>query len=103
MPVSIDEARAQIQTFIASIGGMTAKQKESSPTVQFCERFNTVLELAKEARPQVDARLWPKPFEPYETVGGMMHVETRYSEIESYARQVLANLPGPAPGVYSGR
>lgn len=92
MGVTPHEVRANAKAFIDSLERLSAKQREQMPSRQFAEQFNRLLEVARETAPQVDHRLWPPPLEVTEHMG-VVQVSSRYAEIETYARQVLARFP----------
>jgi hypothetical protein len=94
MAVNTHQVRAKAQAFVTALTKMGPKEREQQPTAQFAEDFNRLLVLAKEAAPEVDARLWPKPLE-FSPRANMTEpgVRARYAEIETYARQVLDLVP----------
>lgn len=94
MAVSTHQVRVKAQAFVDALSKMSAKERDQQPLPQFAADFNTLLELAKESAPEVDARLWPKPLELFERAQMMQPgVRARYVEIETYARQVLDLVP----------
>jgi hypothetical protein len=93
MAVSADQVRTKAQAFVSALSKMSAKEREQQPTIQFASDFNALLELAKEAAPEVDARLWPMPVEMFQREMMQPGVRARYVEIETYARQVLDLVP----------
>jgi len=94
MPVTVQHVRSLAESFVQSTEKLTAKEREQRPSGAYGNNFNNVLHLAKEAAPQIDDRLWPKPVEVYEVA---FHdgscTRSRYSELETYARQILSLLP----------
>jgi hypothetical protein len=94
MPVSASEVSAMASVFVDTIGKMSAKEREKTPTMPFAERFNNILVLAKEAAPDVDSRLWPEPIK--QTDGTTRMVNAHYGEIETYASQIVQLLPKPS-------
>ena len=81
---------------------MTAEQKGHMPNVQYGEQFNQLLQLAREAVPEVDARLWPKPIAVRLSFLTGPMLEATYMEIETYVRQVLNLLPERASDAVAG-
>src|SRR5262249_40405452 len=75
-------------SFLGTLKGMTAKQKEQTPTRTYGEEYNRLLALAKAVAPEVDPRLWPVPVS---LIGD--EAIARYAEIENYLCQLLAHLP----------
>jgi len=92
MAVTPDQVRSMAHTFLETLKGMPAKEKEKTPLHQYGDQFNTLLALAKEVVPNVDARLWPKPVETFNEMGAS-GTGARYGEIETYIRMILNNLP----------
>jgi hypothetical protein len=94
MAVTADDIRTHAQAFLDALTGMTAKQREQTPTSQYCEQFNKLLGLAKVAAPDVDKRMWPEEVTPPDPTGfNMMVSSPRYVEIETYIRQIIGLLP----------
>lgn len=93
MAVDLYEVRGNAQAFIDAIVRMTPKEKEQVPTVSYAQNFNNVLELAKEVAPHVDGRIWPAAICFDQPVGYGVIATTRYSEIETYSRQIVNLLP----------
>jgi hypothetical protein len=90
MPIDATEVEGQAGAFLNALERMTPKERQGRPNQQYGERFNEILEFAKEAMPNVDNRLWPKPLQFTRPQFGPPHVEGSYVEIETYARQILA-------------
>lgn len=78
-----------------TLSGMSAKQREQEPFPRFAEDFNRLLELAKEAAPEHDARIWPQPIRVEDAGAGRTQVFARYVEIEAAARQIASLVPRP--------
>ncbi|NRD45956.1 hypothetical protein [Corallococcus exiguus] len=96
MPIEPHQVRSQAKAFVDSLSKMSAKQREQEPTPQFANQFNRLLELARQAVPDVDPQLWPTAVSVTPSLGGgHLRVGARYTEIEVYARQVLSLLPAP--------
>lgn len=92
--------RKQAQAFVDAISKLTAKEREQNPSTEYADRFNQVLALAKEAEPDLDARLWPNPISHRQLMGGITVAGARYVEIETYARQIVGNFKkGPLTGL----
>ncbi len=86
MPGDKTEIGQQLVAFLDTLRTLPAKQKEPMASSQYCEDANRLLELAKEASPEVDPRLWPTPLKPKDQQG------FRYVEIETFVRRVLLQL-----------
>ncbi len=95
MAVDLGQVRGLAHAFLDSLDNLEAKEREQQPSAPFGENFNNVLQLAKEAEPTIDARMWPKSVETYESAVGRKLTRSHYVELATYARQVLALLPMP--------
>jgi hypothetical protein len=73
----------QLLALLNTLQSLPAKQKEQMASSQYCEDADRLLELAKEAIPEVDPRLWPTPLEPKD-----QH-SFRYVEIETFVLRIL--------------
>ncbi len=73
----------QLLALLNTLRTMPAKQKEQMASSQYCEDANRLLELAKEALPEVDPGLWPTPLKPKDQQG------FRYVEIETFVLRIL--------------
>jgi len=92
MAIDPKQVRQKAKSFVESLERLTAKQREQAPSAHYAKDFNRLLELAKEAAPSVDPRVWPQPLEIVEHDMGEQ-VLARYAEIETYARQILSHFP----------
>lgn len=90
------QVRQSVSAYVATLEKLPAKQKDQAPTQRYAEDFNRLLDVAKIACPEIDSRLWPSPIVVRSAVGGMVVVEARYVEIETYAR-IMMNLIPTAP------
>ncbi len=73
----------QLLAFLNTLRSLSPKQKEQVASSQYCEDANRLLDLATEAMPEVDLRLWPKRLEPNDKQS------VRYVEIETFVMRVL--------------
>ena len=83
MPGDTSQIGQQLLALLDTLRTLPAKQKEQMASSQYCEDANRLLELAKEAIPEVDPRLWPTPLKPNDQQG------FRYVEIETFVLRVL--------------
>lgn len=90
MTVELRDVEGVAGAFVTVLERMSQKERQDTPNKQYGERFNDILALAKEAMPQIDQRLWPKPLEFISPQFGAAITVARYAEIETYARQILA-------------
>jgi hypothetical protein len=92
MAVDPRQVRQKAKAFVESLERLTAKQREQPPFAGYARDFNALLELAKEAVPDLDPRLWPQPLQIVDHGMGEQ-VLARYAEIETYARQIVNHIP----------
>ena len=59
----------------------------------YAQEINKLIELAKEADPEVDARLWPAPIPMQDVDGVAVQVFGTYESVMTAARRIVANLP----------
>ena len=83
MPGDTTQIGQQLLALLNTLRALPAKQKEQMASSQYCEDANRLLELAKEAIPEADPRLWPTPLKPDDQHG------FRYVEIETFVLRVL--------------
>ena len=83
MPGDTTQIGQQLLALLNTLRTLPAKQKEQMASSQYCEDANRLLELAKEAIPEVDPRLWPAPFRPED------QQSFRYVEIETFVLRLL--------------
>jgi hypothetical protein len=93
MPLEQSQIRLKAKAFVDSLERLTAKQRDQMPSPQYVSEYNTLLQHAKEAAPQVDLTMWPPPIQMEDAGMGVTQVRARYVEIETYARQILAIFP----------
>ncbi len=87
MPGDLAQIGYQLVAFLETLRTLPAKQKEQMALSQCCEDANRLLELAKQASPEVDPRLWPTPLIPED-----QH-SFRYVEVETFVLRVLGVSP----------
>lgn len=92
--VSTHDVRAMAGALLTAMRSMTSNQREQLPMKEFGERYNCLLELAKEVVPNIDPRRWPKPvtFAPYGQADRIM-TSARFVELEAYIREIEAVVP----------
>ena len=83
MPRDATQVGEQLLALLNTLRTLPAKQKEEMASPQYCKDANRLLELAKEAIPEVDPRLWPTPLKPED------QQRFRYVEIETFVLRVL--------------
>jgi len=83
MPGDTTQIAQQLLALLNTLRALPAKQKEKMASSQYCEDANRLLELAREAIPEVDPRLWPTPLKPED------QQSFRYVEIETFVLRVL--------------
>jgi hypothetical protein len=91
MTVEIEHVRGMAHAFVEIISHASERDRDTTPNVPFCNRYNQILVLAKEAVPGIDERFWPSPIERQDIS------DTRYVDIQTYALQILNLLPPPPP------
>lgn len=92
MPITRSQVRAKAKAIADSLSKLTQAERQCEPSVEYVESYNQLLELAKEAVPDVDARLWPST----------VPTSVRYAELLTYANQICALVP-PSAGVITRR
>lgn len=102
MPLESSQIRQKAKAFVDALERLTAKQRNEAPTPQYASEYNALLEQAKEAAPQVTPEMWPPPIQISDAGMGVTQVFARNPEVETYARQILANFP-QSLGVAVGR
>ncbi len=102
MSVDCDQVCRSAMAFIEALSKLSAREREKVPAAHYGENFNQIIKLAKEAAPNVDERLWPKPITFKQPVGGGIITEARYVELETYARQIVNLLPDEPLGPMVG-
>jgi hypothetical protein len=90
MGIELRDVEGVVSAFVSVLERMSQKERQDKPNMQYGERFNEVLALSKEALPQIDQRLWPKPVEFITPQFGAAITVASYAEIETYARQILS-------------
>lgn len=89
MTTTADDLHPQIRAALDTFEKMSAKERETQVSKYYAERFNSLLDLAKQAMPDVEAARWPKPIGIrviQNNLGG--NGEATYADI----RAVLADL-----------
>lgn len=102
MAIDARQVIQKAEAIVNTLARMTPKQKEEAPSYSFGQEFNKLFDLAKEADPSIDARLWPTPLGSGESEDmAPKTANARYVEIEAYARQVAILLDaGPTANAY---
>jgi hypothetical protein len=92
MSVHSSQIGSTAKALADTLAKLSQAERDREPSPQFIERYNQLLDLAREAIPTVDNRLWP----PRAEVG------TRYVELQTYSLQVYRLVPLPAPTIVRG-
>lgn len=92
MAITKDQVRASAQAFVDTLSKLTAKQREQEPESRLARELNRLIELAEEVAPEIDERLWPVPIK-VDDHPIRDRVFGRYADIETAARQIVAQLP----------
>ena len=83
MPDDTTKITQQLLAFVNTLRSLPPTQKEGIASSQYCEDANRLLELAREAIPEVNLRLWPAALRPNDLHG------FRYVEIETFVLRIL--------------
>lgn len=97
MPISADEVLPLATAIEESLSQLSVKERAQDPSEHFLENYNRVLDLAQEAKPDVDKRLWPKHVEAKKVPSGPVYSEASYAEILSYTKQIISLLAVEPP------
>jgi hypothetical protein len=92
MTVTADQMHPQIEAAVYTLERLSAKEREQAPTEHYAQNFNTLLELVKEAMPEVDPRRWPQQVDTTRPSMKQGLASARYVEIHSYLKQMLSIL-----------
>lgn len=85
MAINANQVKAQVTGMIRALEKLPVKERETRPSPAFARNYNSLLELSKEAMPNVDERRWPPSIE--EVV-----CDVRYTEIHAFSEQIGAIL-----------
>ena len=103
MTVTADEMYSQVVGAKEALGKLSAKERQTHPSKHFGENYNRLLELSKEAMPNVDSRRWPQPVPFSAPHMGASCAVAGYADIDSYFGEILAILiegsSAPAAGI----
>ena len=94
MAVETEDVKGLADAFVDTLEKLSPKEREQQPSAALGENYNNVLQLAKESMPGINARLWPKPVEVYESASGRHLTRGTYADLETFARQITHLLPG---------
>ena len=83
MSVDATLVAQQLLALLNTLRSLPTKEKEQTPSSQYCHDANRLLEMAKEAFPDVGPGLWPTPLNPAD------RQSFHYVEIETFAARVL--------------
>jgi len=89
MSVHPSQIRSKAKALSDTLAKLSQAERDRQPSPQFIESYNQLLDLAREAIPTVDNRLWPPKAE----------AATRYVELQTYALQICDLVPLPGPTV----
>ncbi len=78
----IDGVKKNLSAMLDVLSRTDSASKEALASGAFAGEFDRLLELAREARPEIDARLWPTPL-------GTGSPAASYFEVEVYANQAM--------------
>lgn len=89
MPVSAAQVRAKAQAFVDALGRLPPRRYAATPSGHYGRDLNTLRELAREAFPGVDERLFGRAVRVCRGQDGSEFCDAGFVEIETYARQIL--------------
>jgi hypothetical protein len=92
MAISANQLQPQVAAAIRALEKLPAKEREVKPSPAFVDNYNTLLELAKEAMPDVDPRRWPPVVGVHKPAMGSSSSEARFTEVHSFLEQIHAIL-----------
>tara|TARA_R110002051_G_scaffold105688_2_gene178746 strand:+ start:2489 stop:2836 length:348 start_codon:yes stop_codon:yes gene_type:complete len=92
MEISAEVLEPQVAASVRALEKLSAKEREKKPNAHFADDYNRLLNLAKEALPEVPKKLWPEEVGKTNPAMGPNHADANYVEIHSYLNQVLAIL-----------
>lgn len=92
MSTTADQLFGQVQAVIQALEKITAKERGEAPSKDFCENYNSLLTLAKEAMPNEDSRRWPPSIMVKQPSMGEAASDARYVEVHAYLKQCAAVL-----------
>jgi len=88
----LEGARRRVQAAVVAIETMSAKERKTPASDHFGRIFNSILELAKHALPDVDPAKWPGPVAS-RRLGSGGFCEARHAELSAHLRRVAALFP----------
>lgn len=92
MPITKDQVRMTAQAIVETLDQLTAKERARHPMMGYAKELNKLIELGKEAAPDVDPRLWPEPIR-MEEFGGAEQVFGTFEDVLTAARRIVGLLP----------
>ncbi|EIF29508.1 hypothetical protein BCh11DRAFT_04953 [Burkholderia sp. Ch1-1] len=92
MAVAPDQLYNQIKTALESAPKQSAKDADVYVTVTIAKNFNQLLDLAKEAMPDVDKRRWPDALDETSAATGLARSSITFSELRTFYGQLMAIL-----------
>lgn len=92
MAVAPDQLYNQIKTALDSAPKLSAKETDVFVTVAIAKNFNQLLELAKEAMPDVDKRRWPDALNATPAAMGPSRSNITFTELRTLYGQLMAIL-----------
>lgn len=88
MTVSLEQVHAKARAFVEALCRLPRDLGSAPPGAQFGRDYNRLRDLAREAAPDIDARLWPEAVALRPGPDGELCAGS-YLEIETYARQIM--------------
>ncbi|RBB37540.1 hypothetical protein DPV79_21325 [Burkholderia reimsis] len=92
MAVAPDQLYNQIKVALDSAPKLSAKDADVYVTVAIAKNFNQLLELAKEAMPEVDKRRWPDALDATPAAMGPGRSNITFAELRTLYGQLMAIL-----------
>lgn len=85
-----DDLYPQLKNSLDSFEKMSAKERESKVSVYYAERINDLLQLSKEAMPDITGKRWPNAIPITKPPMGPGHGEANYADIKAILSELTA-------------
>lgn len=85
-----DELYPQLKNSLNSFEKMSAKERESRVSLYYAQRINDLLQLSKDAMPNVTGKRWPDAIPLSKPQMGPGHGEASYADVRAILSELTA-------------
>ena len=92
MAVTAEQVHAQIDAVVKVLENLSARERETKPSITFVENYNSLLALAAGVMPDVDSRRWPPNGSLNQSATDQPNSDVRFTEIHAFYKQIQVIL-----------